>query len=171
MAAAFPALMMTGAAISAAGAIQQGNAAKSASTYNATLKERDAAIATQQANQEAQQVRWQSARMQGSLLAGYGASGVTAEGSPLDVLANSASQAKLDEETVLYRGKLKSTGFMSDAALSRYGGTVAQQDSQLKAASYLIGGAGQASYAGARAGADRDIAPAADERSIYAYGN
>jgi len=153
MAAAFPAIMMAGAAISAAGAIQQGNAAKAASVYNATLKERDAANATTQADQEAQQVRWAATRAQGSLLAGYGASGVSTDtGSPLDVLANSASQAKLDEQTVLYRGKMKSTGFLSDAALSRYQGTVAQQDSQLKAASYLIGGAGQASYAYARAG-------------------
>src|SRR6185503_1580161 len=120
MAAAFPIMMLAGAAISAAGAIQQANAAKAASNYNAQLKERDAAIATSQADQEAQQVRWASARAQGSLIAGYGASGVSTDtGSPLDVLANSASQAKLDEETVLYRGKLKSTGYLSDAALFR----------------------------------------------------
>lgn len=157
MAAAFPIMMMAGAALSAAGAIQQANAEKSASLYNATLKERDAEIATEQAAQEAQQVRWASARAQGSLLANYGASGVTTdEGSPLDALANSASQAKLDEETVLYKGKLKSTGYLSDAALARFGGETAQQQGQLKAASYLIGGAGQAGYAGARAGAGRE---------------
>ena len=164
MAAAFPALMMAGAAISAAGAIQQGNAAKSAATYTATLKERDAAIATQQATQDAQQVRWAAARSQGFLLADYGASGVIAEGSPLDVLANSASQAKLDEETVKYKGKLQATGFMSDAALARYGGTVAQQDSQLKAASYLIGGAGQSSYAFARAGGGSGVSDSTPTR-------
>jgi len=80
--------MMMGAALSAAGAIQQANAEKSAANYNAALKERDAAVATQQASQDAQQVRWQWARAQGSLLAGYGASGVTTDtGSPLDVLA------------------------------------------------------------------------------------
>src|ERR1043165_2962783 len=146
MAAAFPVMMMAGAALSAAGAIQQANAAKSAAFYNATLKERDAAIATSQSQQEAQQVRWASRRAQGSLLADYGASGVTTDtGSPLDVLANSASQAKLDEETVLYKGKLAATGYMSDAALFRNQGTVAEQQGQLQAASYLIGGAGQAS--------------------------
>lgn len=156
MAAVFPIMMMAGAAISAAGAIQQANAEKSAASYNATLKERDAQIATAQATQEAQQVRWASARAQGALMAGYGASGVTTdEGSPLDVLANSASQAKLDEETVLYRAKLKSTGYLSDAALSRFAGKTAEQQGPLKAASYLLGGAGQASYAFARAGGGR----------------
>lgn len=156
MAQVFPAMMMAGAALSAAGALQRANAEKAAANYNATLKERDAAIATQQATQQAWQVRLAGRQAQGSILANVGASGITAEGSPLDVLAMSASQSKLDEETVLYQGKLKSTGYMSDAALSRNQGIVAGQQGQLSAASYLIGGAGQASYAGARAGAGRE---------------
>ena len=147
MAAAIPALMLSGAAISAVGAISQANAQKAASSYNATLRERDATIATNQAGQDAQQVRWAAQRAQGSLVAGTGASGITQEGSPLDVLAMSASQAKLDEETVLYKGKLKASGYMSDAALSRAQGKVAMQQGELGAASYLIGGAGQAGYA------------------------
>ena len=157
MAAAFPILMMAGAGLSAMGAIQQANAAKSAALYNATLKERDAGLAMQQADREAQQVRWASARAQGSLLAGYGASGITTDtGSPLDVLANSASQAKLDEETVLYNGKLKATGYMSGAALDRAQANNVEQQGQLSAASYLIGGAGQSGYAYARTGAGRE---------------
>src|SRR5574341_861526 len=112
--------MLTGAAISAAGAMQQANAAKAAATYNANLKERDAAIATSQAQQQVQRVRWETIRSQGRAVAGYGASGVTTDtGSPLDVLANAASQAKLDEENVLYRGKLQATGYASEAALLR----------------------------------------------------
>ena len=150
MAAAFPAMMMAGAALSAYGAIQQGNQAKSAANYNAQLRTRDSAVALQQAGQEAQQVRWAGQRAQGSLLAGYGASGVTSEGSPMDVLAASASQAKLDEETVLYKGRMKSTGFLESATLDRFQGENAQQQGQLQAASYLIGGAGHAGKAYAK---------------------
>ena len=157
MAAAFPIMMMTGAAVSAAGAIQQANQAKSAALYNATLKERDAGLALQQADRESQQVRWASARAQGGLVAGYGASGVATDtGSPLDVLAMSASQAKLDEETVLWNGKLKATGFMSGAALDRSQAKNVEQQGQLSAASYLIGGIGQSGYAYARTGAGRE---------------
>ena len=150
MAAAFPAMMMAGAAISAYGAIQQGNQAKAAANYNAQLRTRDSQLALTQADQEAQQVRWAGQRAQGSLLAGYGASGVTSDGSPMDALAASASQAKLDEETVLYKGRMKSTGYLSDADLNRVQGENAVQQSQLQAASYLISGAGSAGYAYAR---------------------
>ncbi len=169
MAAAFPILMMSGAALSAAGAIQQANAQKAASNYNAQLKERDAGLASQQATQQAYQVRLASARAQGALVADYGASGVTSEGSPMDVLASSASQAKLDEETVLYNGKLKSMGYLSDAALLKNQGIVAGQQGQLQAASYLIGGAGQSSYAYARAGGgSRDLSPDASMPAVGA---
>ena len=176
MAGAFPALMMAGAAISAAGAIQRSNAEKAAANYNAQLRERDATIATQQATQQAWQVQMQQRRAAGAIQAGYGASGVTGEGSPLDVLAMSASQAKLDEETILYQGKLKATGYMSDAALARNQAIVAGQQGQLEAASYLVGGAGQAAYAGARAGAGRDALttanpPEAGSSAINWYAN
>lgn len=145
MALAIPAMMMAGSAISAMGAISQANAQQAASSYNATIKEREAGLATEQATQDVQQVRWAAKRAEGSLLAGYGASGVTTDtGSPLDVLANSASQAKLDEETVLFKGKLKAMGLNAGAELDRTAGKTAKQQGPLNAASYLLGGAGQA---------------------------
>jgi hypothetical protein len=62
----------------------------------------------------------------------------------------SASEAKLDEETVLYNGRLKAMGYQSDAVLERQAGKVAKQQGYINAASYLVGGAGQAAYTGAR---------------------
>lgn len=145
MAAAIPAVMMTGAGLSAVGAISQANAQMASSSYNARLRELDAGVALDQANQDAYQVQRESARAQGSALAGYGASGVaTDEGSPLDVLAMSAKDAKLDEETVLYHGRLKASGDYGAAALERASGKTAQQQGYLNAASYLIGGGGKA---------------------------
>lgn len=140
-----PAVMMAGAGISALGAISQANAAQAASSYNAQLRESDAAVALDQAGRDVVQVRRAGMRAQGSVLASYGASGVaTDEGSPLDVLAMSASEAKLDEETVLYKGRLKASGYEGAARLERFSGKTAQQQGYLSAASYLIGGAGQA---------------------------
>lgn len=156
MAGVFPVAMMAGAAISAAGAIQRSNAEKAAANYNAQLRERDATVALQQANQQAWLVRLQGQQAAGAMRAGYGASGVTVEGSPMDALAMSASQNELDAQTVLYGAKLKATGYASDAALARNQAIVAGQQGQLEAASYLVGGAGQAGYAGARAGAGRE---------------
>lgn len=153
MGAAIPMVMMAGSAISALGAISQANAAKSAASYNAQIQERNAMVATQQAAADAERVRRQGVQTEGSILAGYGASGVaTDEGSPMDVLKMSIANAKLDEETVLYKGRLKATGYADEATLSRYSGKVAQQQGYLKAASYLIGGAGKAgaTYAAAQ---------------------
>src|SRR5262249_6097014 len=51
--------------------------------------------------------------------AAYGASGVTAEGSPLDVLASSAYKAEMDRQTILYDGRIKAMGYEDQAALDR----------------------------------------------------
>jgi hypothetical protein len=136
--------MLAGAAISAMGAIKQAEASKAAASYNAQLRERDAGVALQQADRDAEQVRLAGRRTEGSLLAGYGASGVTLEGSPLDVLAMSASQAKYDEETVLYKGRLKASGYDTSAVLERFGGQTAMEQGKLNASSYLISGVAQA---------------------------
>ncbi len=58
-------------------------------------------------------------------------------------------------------------GYLSDAALLKNQGIVAGQQGQLQAASYLVGGAGQSSYAYARAGGgSRDLTPDASMPSL-----
>jgi len=147
MAMAAAAMIMAGSAISAYGAIQQANAAKSAANFNATLRERDATNALVSSRENAARFARRAEQDQGSLLAGYGASGVGLEGSPMDVLRMSVANAKLDEGTILYNGRLKSTGYYDDAMLNRHSGAVAEQQGTLNAASYLIGGAGKAGAA------------------------
>lgn len=145
MAVAIPMIMLAGAAVSAMGAVSQANAAKAAAGYTAQLRERDATVALDQSQQDAARVQRQGAQAQGSLLAGYGASGVaTDQGSPMDVLQMSASQAKLDEETIRYKGRLRATGYGDEATLSRTSGETAQRQGTLNATSYLVGGAGRA---------------------------
>lgn len=144
MAAAIPVLFLAGAAVQAYGAVQQANAAQTAASYNATIRERDASVAMDQATRDAQQVQRQVKQAQGTLLAGYGAAGVVSnEGSPLDVLAMSARNGKLDEENILYRGRLKAMGAMTDAELNRISGQTAKEQGNLNAASYLLTGIGR----------------------------
>lgn len=150
MAAAFPAMMMAGAAMSAVGAIQQGQAQAQAANYNANLAERNARVVAQQTTAEVGLQRQEAARTQGSLIAGYAASGVTMEGSPSDVLRASITQAKLDEHTLIYKGDLQAMGLRETATLNRFQGQTAENQSYLNAASYLVGGAGQAGFASAR---------------------
>lgn len=138
-------VMLAGAAISAMGAVSQANAQKAAHSYNAKLLERDAIVATDQAHADSLLVQRRAAQDHGSLLAGYGASGVaTDEGSPMEVLRMSVANAKLDEGTILYKGRLKATGYADSVTMERQAGRVAEQQGYLNSASYLLTGAGRA---------------------------
>jgi hypothetical protein len=144
MAVAIPFIMLAGAAVSAYGAVSQANAQKQAATFNAALNERNALVATQQSTAEAERIRRSASRVQGSMVAGLGASGLTLEGSALDALGDSAAQAQLDIETVKYRGKLQAMGYHSNAQLDQMQGDVAQEQGYYRAASEVLTGVGRA---------------------------
>lgn len=168
--AAFPLIMASGAALSAVGAISQGQAAKAAHSYNAQLLERDATLALNQSGADAAMVARKAAQDQGSLVAGYGAAGVaTDEGSPVDVLRMSVANAKLDEGTVLYKGRVKATGYYNSAALERTAGKTAQQQGALNAASYLLTGAGNTAYTMSRSTALTAMAQSQAEQDALQY--
>lgn len=147
MAQAAPFLLAASVGMQAIGMIQQGQAQANAARYNAAIADRNAQIATDQANQDAQQQQRVARQRIGAIRAGYGASGVDVAGSPLDVLADSASQAELDRQTILYKGKLRALGYSDSATLDRYSAGVAET------AGYM--GAGSAILTGATKGADR----------------
>lgn len=149
MAVAIPFIMIAGAAISAYGAVQQAQAQKTAAQYNAGLSERNALVARQQADAAVLTQRRQAAQMHGTMVAGYGASGVELEGSPLDVMAYSVSLAKLDEANIRYRAELQAMGHQESATLDRMAGQTAEQQGYLNSASHFMTGIGRAgsSYA------------------------
>lgn len=140
VAAAAPFLTGGFAALQAVGAIQQGQAAKAAANYNAQVADNNAAMARAQAAENARRQRIMGAKALGSIRAGYGASGVTLEGSPLDVLEESAMNAELDALSIEHAGLVKSLGFQNEAALDRFGGRNAARAGYMGAASALLGG-------------------------------
>lgn len=102
------------------GTFQKGSADAGAAEYNAGIADQNAAITTQQGEAAAQMQGRAAARAQGSAIAAYGASGVqTDSGSALDVLADSAAQATLDNLTTKYNYALKSQSYSNQAALDR----------------------------------------------------
>jgi hypothetical protein len=134
---------IAGTAMSVIGAINQGQQAKSAANYNAQLANNNAIAAQQQAaaNAAAQQ---RKSRMQlGSIRAGYGASGITMEGSAMDVLEQSAAMAELDRQSILYGGEIKSQGYQSTAGLELMRGENAETGSYFSAGSALLTGMGK----------------------------
>ena len=161
MAIAIPLLMLAGGAMAAMGAMQQAKAQAEASNYNAALSERNAITARGQADADVAAFRQQTTLREGSLIAGYGASGVTEEGSPLEVLGMSAANAKRDELMIHYKGELASMGYQETATLNRMQGSRAIEGGNYQAASSLLTGmsGGMSSYTAATRGYGTPISP------------
>lgn len=97
-AAALPLMMIASSAISTMGQVQQANAAARASEYNARVTEMEAKA-------EEARVRRESAKRMGAIRTGIAKSGVTTQGTPLLVLAESAELAELDALNVRWSGE------------------------------------------------------------------
>src|SRR5688572_29095657 len=101
-------------AMSAIGAIQQGNAAAAAAEqnaryaeHNALVAERNRATVLSQTDSEAAGQQRDNRRQLSQIRAAYGASGLALEGSPLDVLEDTALEQELDVSTIRYSGQIK----------------------------------------------------------------
>jgi hypothetical protein len=130
-----------GTAISVIGALNQGQQAADAARYNTAVAQNNAIAARQQAEANAA-AQARKARLQlGSIRAGYGASGVALEGSPLDVIEASAAAAELDRQNILYSGELRAGGYESTAGLELMRGDSAKTGSYFSAGSALLKGA------------------------------
>lgn len=129
------------AGVSAVGAIQSGEAQKKAGAYNAQVAENNAAQAQQAAAFNEAQQRTRSARVLGAERAAQGASGVTVEGSPLEVLAQTAQESELDALSIRYGGDVAAARARSEATLARFQGGQAVTSSYFSAGASLLGGA------------------------------
>jgi hypothetical protein len=152
-------------AMQAVGALSQGMQAKNAAKYNAKLAEQNAAMARDQANADAQAQQRDARRTIGLARANYGASGVTLEGSPLDVLEQSAALAELDRQTILYKGEVRATGYGNEAALEKHRGKTAMMEGIMGAGSAIVMGYGKYNERYGK-GSTQKPAPV-EERRIY----
>lgn len=142
----------------AVGAVAGANATAAAAKANQKFAEAEALVADQNrrnatvtANQAAEDKRRENRRIISSMRASYGASGVSMEGSPLDVLADSATEGELDAQRIEYEGRARardaSLGIMSaqrSSVLSGMEARNARAAGWLGAGNALLSSAGQA---------------------------
>lgn len=125
-------------------AIQQGNQANELAKYNAALSMNNANAADVAGQQEAGRLYDINRRKIGAAQAAQGASGADVNlGSPVDVQADLAGQAALDQEIARWRGKVQATGYQNEAASQLYQGQIAQSNAWGKAGSMLLTGFGR----------------------------
>jgi hypothetical protein len=132
--------------MSVIGAIQQGQAARAAGDYNAAIAKQNARWAKQQAGEEERKFRIGARKELGRMRAGYAAAGVTLEGTPTDVLEESAYTAELDALNIRHGGERRAMGFESEAEIEKYKGKVGQRQAYASAAGTLLGAAGKGQF-------------------------
>lgn len=134
--------MGIGSAFSAAGAYQSGQAGAMAARYNADLAEKNAVLAIQQGAEEERRSRVIARKTIGAARANYGASGVSTDGSAMDVLAESAAAAEQDALNIRNNASMKADAYRAEARMERLRGSAAETAGTLGALGALFGGAG-----------------------------
>lgn len=138
-------LAVAGTAMTAIGQIRQGQAAKAAADYNAQVANNNAIVAEQQSQSQAM-VQGRRAMMQnGGLLANMAANGIeVGEGSPIDILSQSAANAEMDRQNIIYNGRVKAQSLRNQAQLDTFQGETAQSNGFMSAAGTLLSGGSKA---------------------------
>lgn len=134
---------IAGTAMSAVGQVQAGQEQKKWSEYNAAVAARDAEASKQAAGYEAGQKRKETERLLGRQRALYGKAGVTFEGSPLELMEETAAAGELDAMMIEREGKLRGSRYMEEAQLSRMKGRGAARAGMWGAGSSLLTGGAQ----------------------------
>lgn len=135
-----PYLAAAGSVVSAVGAVSQGNAADAAGRYNAQLAQQNAVLSRKQAREEERRFRVDTSKRIGAMRAAYGATGVTMDGSPMDVLESSLYTSELDALTIREGGRASAAAYESEATLARLQGRSARRAGYISAASELLRG-------------------------------
>jgi len=87
--------------------------------FTAKVAERDRGIALEQMWSDIHDTTKKSIAQLGQIRAAYGASGLSMEGSPLDVLEAAAVEQSLDVKKTLYTGEVVAAGLTDRAAQAR----------------------------------------------------
>ncbi len=133
----------------AVGSIVAGNQANDLAKYNATISMNNANAAEAAGQQEAGRLHDINRRRIGAARATQGASGADMNlGSPVDVQADLAGQAALDEEIARWRGQVTATGYQNQAQSQLYQGQIAQSQAWGKAGAMILSGFGRLGGAG-----------------------
>lgn len=152
MAAAAAVIAVVGAVVGAYGQYSDGKSREAAADRNASTERRNAKFAFDQGELEvAAQARRNFLRTSAAR-AGYAASGVTSEGSPLDVLEASAAESERDTQNIRMVANAKAQGYTDSSVLDDMRAKNAANSGNYGAAGSLLSGASKAYYYGSGTG-------------------
>jgi len=125
------------------GSISQGNAKAKAHTTNEFTAMAQANLARDKAKLNAAAFDREKRRRFGAMRVAVAGSGITIEGSPLDLFEQSAAEAKLDELHILYKGEAEAIGLLRTAGFEGMAADEAVTQGIIGGASALLQGVSQ----------------------------
>lgn len=131
-------MAVAGMAMQAYGQYQEGQDAKKASEYNASISRQEAELARQSGALDAERQRKQTGKIVGTQKTQYGASGVELTGSPLDVMIETAAEGELDARIIEYNANVLAAKGMSQAAYDEKLAGIYERSGMMKAGSTLL---------------------------------
>ena len=140
-------------AMSAIGAIREGNAADAAAKAQAQAAEQQAQAQRNVGQFEVAQERREQRRVFGQQVAQLGSQGTALTGQPIDLLADSAKQNELALQAIRFQSEIAARNQENEADLARFRGRQARSAGIFKAGTALLSGATK--IAG-RFGGDKD---------------
>lgn len=133
-------LAVAATAISVTTGVVQGNQQKAMANYQRQVNEQNAQASRQAAQAKIANQRRAIKFTYGSQLARLGGMGALAEGSPLDIMGQSAGQEKYDEMVTDYEGEVQAVNFQQKAALNKYQADVASYNIGLNTTASVVKG-------------------------------
>jgi len=136
-------LPLIGAAIGAAGSIAGGAMQAQGYRAQAAYQQRQSVMELQRGNYEAARLTDQNNRRLADMRGQYLSMGIGLDGSPLDVIQDSASEASLDEQAVRYGAKVRSDNLAFESKMSRMNAGNAMVGGVLGGIGEMVGGFAQ----------------------------
>lgn len=134
---------VAGTAFSAYSAVQQGNAQAQSYETQAKFAERQRQIEDETGRYERARLQDRNDRIIDRSAGQFLSSGIALEGSATDVLEDSAAEASLDEQAILYGSQIQKDNLTFEAGLARANAGSARSAGKINALSAVIGGVGQ----------------------------
>lgn len=117
------------------------NQQKAMANYQRQVNEQNAKASREAAQAKVENQRRQAKFTYGTQLARLGGMGALAEGSPLDIMGQSAGQQEYDNMVTEYEGEVQAIQFQQQAALNKYEADIASYNLGLNVTSQIAKGA------------------------------
>lgn len=131
-------------AVGVTSSVIQANQQKAVANYQRQVNEQNAKASREAAQAKIVNQRRQLRFMQGTQLARLGGMGALSEGSPLDIMGQTAGQAEYDNMVTEYEGEVQAIQFQQQAALNKYQADIADYNLGLNITSQVVKGVGSA---------------------------